>query len=285
MYEFLYSGNNDTNGGGQMKNKLILFFKQNGFLLFLFICVCVVAIGTIYIATEDLRTVEKHKEDLIILDEIKDIEEEIALENIEVSSIEDTIENEENDNPEEGVVSTEEQEPETAEELPDDEVLETVSEDDIEFVEDYEEEEEDTDFVTDKPVSYILPVEGDIITEFSTDKLVYSKTLDDWRAHTGVDIKASVGTKVKAPLDGTVKEVINDDLWGIIIIIDHGNGLVSKIANLGTTEMVKPGIEVKRGDYISTVGNPAPIEMDMESHIHLEVSNNGKLVDPRSITN
>jgi murein DD-endopeptidase MepM/ murein hydrolase activator NlpD len=282
MYEFLYSGNNDTNGGGQMKNKLILFFKQNGFLLFLFICVCVVAIGTIYIATEDLRTVEKHKEDLIILDEIKDIEEEIALENIEVSSIEDTIEN---DNPEEGVVSTEEQEPETAEELPDDEVLETVSEDDIEFVEDYEEEEEDTDFVTDKPVSYILPVEGDIITEFSTDKLVYSKTLDDWRAHTGVDIKASVGTKVKAPLDGTVKEVINDDLWGIIIIIDHGNGLVSKIANLGTTEMVKPGIEVKRGDYISTVGNPAPIEMDMESHIHLEVSNNGKLVDPRSITN
>ena len=49
--------------------------------------------------------------------------------------------------------------------------------------------------------------------------------------------------------------------------------------------MVKPGITVKRGDYISTVGNTASIEMDMEPHIHLEVTNNGKIVDPRSITN
>ncbi len=279
-----------------MKNKIFLFFKQNGFLIFLFICVCVISVGTIYIATQDLRTVEKYKEeDLVILDEIKDIEEEIALENIEVSSSEnpeDELVNEEepeepekSEESEKSEKSEELEEPEEIEELPEDGALETIGKDDLEFVDDYEEEENDTDFVTDKATSYMLPVEGDVITEFSSDKLIYSKTLDDWRAHVGIDIKASAGTKVKAPLNGTVKEVVEDDLWGIIIVIDHGNGLVSKVSNLGTSEMVKPGITVKRGDYISTVGNTASIEMDMEPHIHLEVTNNGKIVDPRSITN
>ena len=95
---------------------------------------------------------------------------------------------------------------------------------------------------------------------------------------------APVGTEVKVPLSGTVKEIIEDDLWGITIIIDHGNGLESKYSNLGTKEMVKVGIGVNVGDFISVVGDTAKIEMKMEPHLHYEVSKNGKNIDPRSIT-
>ena len=73
-----------TNGGGQMKNKLKLFIKQNGFLLFLFICVCVVAVGTVFIATQSLRAADDLEEqELVILEEIKNEEsDDVALEEI-----------------------------------------------------------------------------------------------------------------------------------------------------------------------------------------------------------
>lgn len=115
--------------------------------------------------------------------------------------------------------------------------------------------------------------------------MVYSGTLNEWRAHIGIDIVASEGTKVKAPLSGVIKDVREDDLWGITIIIDHENGYESKFSNLGTMEMVKVGLKVNTGDIISTVGKTAKIEMAMEDNIHYEIYKNRKITDPRSITN
>lgn len=272
-----------TNGGGQMKNKLKLFIKQNGFLLFLFICVCAVAVGTVFLATQNLRAEKDLEEqELVILEEVKNEEsDDVALEDTEqVSSIED--------NTDDDVVTNEDEvlevvEPEAA--VTDEIVEETIATDkvEIEYVEEYE--EEDIELVTNKPITSIIPVDGEILTAFTYDKLIYSETLAEWRKHSGIDIKAAEGTKVKVPLDGTIKEVIEDDLWGITIVIDHGDGLETRLSNLGTKEMVKPGIIVNRGDYISTVGKTASIEMLMEPHLHYELTKNGEIIDPRSITN
>lgn len=277
-----------TNGGVYMKSKIISWVKQNGFLLFLFICVCGVAIGTIWISTGDLRVVEKDKEDdLIILEEIKN--EENTLENIEVSSLEDITENKETVEEEiekeesEVVVIESNIAKEETKDLAviEDNAKEVKNKVDIDFIDDYE--DNDIEVVLEKPVKSILPVEGTIITEYSHDKLIYSTTLKEWRQHPGIDIKAEEGAKVKAPLGGTIKEVSEDDLWGITIVIDHGDGLVSRLSNLGTSEMVKPGIKVNKGDFISTIGKSADIEMLMEPHLHFEVMKNGKMIDPRSI--
>lgn len=283
-----------------MKNKWMSFIKQNGFLIFLFICVLVVAGGTILIATENLRVAKAPENDeLVILEEIKESEEN----NIEVSKVDEPLlEETKGEIPEEVVEKDpEETEPSEIVEKTED-VLENVEEvisdtqtievateekpEDIEYLDDFEDEDEDEDIqiVSSNPRG-ILPVEGKVILEFSSDKLVYSGTLNEWRAHTGIDIVASEGTKVKAPLGGVIKEVREDDLWGITIIIDHENGYESKLSNLGTMEMVKVGLKVNTGDIISTVGKTAKIEMAMEDHIHYEVYKNGKIADPRSITN
>ncbi|WFA08692.1 M23 family metallopeptidase [Tissierella sp. Yu-01] len=260
-----------------MKNKLKTFIKQNGFLLFLFICVCVVAAGTIFVSTQDFREARNDRdEDLVILEEVSSIDQ--AEINDETSD-EDVITEEE-------IVEKPINEVANEDELSnEDELAEETMNKEIEFIDDYEEEEDDTDFVTDNHVASYLPVEGEIVTEFSDDKLIYSSTLDEWRHHAGIDIKAALGTKVKAPLSGTIKEVREDELWGIVIVIDHGDGLESRFSNLGTSEMVKPGISVQAGDYISTVGDTAKIEMKIEPHLHYEVTKNGKNIDPRSITN
>jgi murein DD-endopeptidase MepM/ murein hydrolase activator NlpD len=265
-----------------MKNKFMTFIKQNGFLLFLFICVCAVAAGTIFISTQELREARNVKdEDLVILEEVSSIDKAQISEETSKESI---MEEKEEEKPINEVAKGDEEagEEEMPEEAEETLAEETINEN-IEFIDDYEEDEDDTDYVTDTSVGF-MPVEGEIITDFSNDKLIYSPTLDEWRHHAGIDIRAAVGTKVIAPLSGTVKEVREDDLWGITIVIDHGNGLETRFSNLGTMEMVKPGITVNAGDYISTVGETAKIEMKTEPHLHFEVLKNGKNIDPRSIT-
>lgn len=275
-----------------MINKLVGFLRKNGFLLFLFISVCVVAVGTIFIATKDLRVADKDKlEDLIILSDNtlkekettgdKEVSLDTTMEETKPEELKDTVE----EIVDEAMVEV--QEGNLEEEINKD--LETVSEDivkdnseELEFVED-EEEDEQPELTVVKASGSILPVQGDVLTEHSMDSLVYSKTLDEWRGHPGIDIKAVEGTKVVSPLDGTIKNIYEDDLWGIVIVIDHGQGLETKLANLGTKEMVKVGTKVNKGDYISTIGNTASIEMMIEPHLHFEATINGKMIDPRSI--
>lgn len=187
------------------------------------------------------------------------------------------------------VATLDDEEEEDTEEVEDE--LEEIEEEEVEEVEELvqeeeEEIEEETPIVlssTPATRNMIYPVEGEIITEFVNDSLIYSETLGEWRTHLGIDIKAELNTTVKAPLAGVIKSVYEDDLWGKIIVIDHGNGLETKLANLGSTDMVKEGLEVAQGDHIATVGKSANIEMLMEDHLHFEVIKDGKNMDPRSI--
>ena len=154
----------------------------------------------------------------------------------------------------------------------------------LEFEEDnYEEKAQDTYSPEEIGVA-ILPLDGEIITDYTEDSLIYSETLEAWVGHGAIDIKAKEGTPVLSAMDGEVKRVYKDDLWGIVIIIDHGNGLEGKYSNLGTMEMVREGLKVEKGDHISIVGRTAKIEMHMQPHLHFEVRKNGKIIDPRSIT-
>ncbi len=128
-----------------------------------------------------------------------------------------------------------------------------------------------------------MPVDGEIMTEYTKDLLVYSDTLESWVGHGGIDIKADEGSAVKAIADGRVKEVYEDKLWGIVIVIDHDNGFQTKYANLQTDKMVEKGLKLAKGDHISKVGKTAKIEMHLDPHLHFEVIKDGKLIDPRSI--
>jgi len=79
-------------------------------------------------------------------------------------------------------------------------------------------------------------------------------------AHNGVDMGTPIGTKVYAPLTGTVRNVGNTDLvsgcysWGKWVLIDHPNGLSSMFAHLSQPAVV-PGQKVQTGDIIGYSGS------------------------------
>ncbi|MBQ2897052.1 MAG: M23 family metallopeptidase [Clostridia bacterium] len=132
---------------------------------------------------------------------------------------------------------------------------------------------------------FTVPVEGDILNAFSGNDLVYSVTLKEYRVHKGIDIKAPILSKVYATANGVVESIKKDSLMGISMIIDHQNGFKSVYSNLSSTDMVKQGQSVKKGEIINGVGDTALIETGIDAHLHFELIKDGVQVNPEEYFN
>lgn len=128
---------------------------------------------------------------------------------------------------------------------------------------------------------FTFPVkDGEIILGYSGNGLVYSKTLDQYVIHEGIDIEAPADSQVMAVAEGTVTKVYNDDKLGITIELTHEDGYKTRYSNLSTDRMVEEGDVIKAGDVISGVGITALFESMDPPHLHFEVWKEGKPVDP-----
>ncbi|MEG2928818.1 MAG: M23 family metallopeptidase [Oscillospiraceae bacterium] len=132
-----------------------------------------------------------------------------------------------------------------------------------------------------KKEAFLKPVEGEIYNAFSRDELVYNKSMDDWRTHNGVDIKASKDSAVRAGAAGTVSKVYSDGMLGTVVEVKSDDYLV-RYCGLGAKVLVKKGDQVDRGQALGTVGEVA-LEIAEDSHLHLEVVQGGKHIDPLEI--
>ena len=131
--------------------------------------------------------------------------------------------------------------------------------------------------------AYIAPAEGNILKGYSGKGLVYSKTLDQYMVHKGIDIGGKLDAQVKAVADGTVTKVFTNDTMGITIVIDHGNDICTVYSNLSTDSMVETGDTVKQGQVISGIGDTALFECSDEAHLHFEVLKNGRNINPEKL--
>lgn len=134
-----------------------------------------------------------------------------------------------------------------------------------------------------KELKFVKPLEGEIIQEFAKDKLVYSKTLEEWTTHSGIDIKGEEAAPVKASEAGKVKDKKMDPRYGNTIIIEHENGYKTIYSNLSTLELVQVNQQVKQGEIISGVGEGYGFESEEGSHIHFEIQKDGKPIDFNSL--
>ncbi len=131
-----------------------------------------------------------------------------------------------------------------------------------------------------KELKFQAPVDGEIIKDFANETLIYSKTLDEWTTHLGIDIKGDKTTIVKSAEAGTVESIKNDPRYGLTVTIAHSDGFKTVYSNLLTTEFVKEGDTVEKGDTIATIGETASFEILDESHLHFEMYKNEVAVNP-----
>lgn len=115
------------------------------------------------------------------------------------------------------------------------------------------------------------PVSGDLLAR-------YGGKMPDGRTSSGVLIGAPAGSTVNAVADGTV--VFSEWMtgYGLILIVDHGNGYMSLYAH-NDSLLRDTGDRVKRGDPISKVGSSGG---QGRPALYFELRRNGQPVDPGS---
>jgi len=96
--------------------------------------------------------------------------------------------------------------------------------------------------------------------------------------HWGVDFCTWEGEPVYATADGRVRKAHRDGGLGRVVVIDHGNGYVTRYAHNSEIKVTQ-GQEVRRGDVIALVGRSGRATAP---HLHYEVRLNGKPINPMS---
>lgn len=100
-----------------------------------------------------------------------------------------------------------------------------------------------------------------------------------YKQHTGVDLKASYGSKVRAAADGVVKLTSYDKGgYGYYVVINHGYGFETLYAH-NSRILVSQGQAIKKGQTIALSGNSGD---STGPHLHYEVRINGHPVNPVS---
>lgn len=127
-------------------------------------------------------------------------------------------------------------------------------------------------------VEYIVPVEYTMVSlPFGTR--VHPITKEE-RSHTGIDLVATEGTKVKAVASGVVEVATFDAEKGNYIEIKHIDGSISSYHH-GSELLVNVGDSVNAGDEIMLVGKTGKAT---GTHLHFELrSKDGEYLDVNSM--
>lgn len=144
---------------------------------------------------------------------------------------------------------------------------------------------ENTDNISSKEetnIKYIYPVEGTVIKKHSMDTLVYSKTLDMWGVHSGIDILADLGENVVATADGEIIDIEENSFYGNTIKIKHTDGYVSVYSNIDILDNII-GDKVKQGEIIGKVSANSYGELADETHLHFEILKDNEWINPSDI--
>lgn len=95
--------------------------------------------------------------------------------------------------------------------------------------------------------------------------------------HGGIDIRASIGTEVRATMKGTVTFARYTESGGNIVAIDHGNKYTTRYLHLDQI-LVSVGDEVEQDEVIALSGNTG--KRTTGPHLHYEIHYEGKKMDP-----
>ncbi len=118
---------------------------------------------------------------------------------------------------------------------------------------------------------FMWPVNGAVVSNFGF--------VGKGRKNDGINIKAAIGTNVKAADKGVVAYAGNElKGFGNLVLIKHADGFITAYAH-NDKLYVKKGQKVLRGEKIATVGQTGSVKTPQ---LHFEVRAGKKAVNPRA---
>jgi murein DD-endopeptidase MepM/ murein hydrolase activator NlpD len=125
---------------------------------------------------------------------------------------------------------------------------------------------------------FLAPVHSDITSPFGYRRVINGTPRSP---HTGVDLKAAMGTEVFAPNHGRVVLLGDFFFSGNSLVLDHGGGLYTVYFHLSEL-IAAAGSSVRKGEVIALAGMTGRVT---GPHLHWGARINGARVDPFELIN
>lgn len=121
--------------------------------------------------------------------------------------------------------------------------------------------------------------------DYKDDKIKQENSLilyeNTYLQNSGIDYGKEDIFDVVSIYDGKVLNIINDDILGKTIEVQYSNNLIAYYQCLGDIK-VKKDDDVVQGQILATSGT-CNISKDIGNHLHLEISKDGKIINPETI--
>lgn len=129
----------------------------------------------------------------------------------------------------------------------------------------------------------LWPVTGNVLMDYSADKVVFFETLQQFRCNPAVIIDAKVGTEVLSAADGLITSITKEDETGTTVTINIGSGYSLVYGQLDNEVKFKVGDLVKEGDVLGKVTNPTMFYSVEGSNLYFQVSKDKDTVNPMTL--
>lgn len=121
--------------------------------------------------------------------------------------------------------------------------------------------------------------------DYQGEKVTQEKSLiyyeNTYIQNSGIDYGKKDVFDIVAILNGTVVDIIEDDILGKIVEIQHTNNIIGTYQCLGDITINKNDT-ILQGEKIGTSGT-CNIAKSLGNHLHFEVTNNGEMINPETI--
>ena len=124
----------------------------------------------------------------------------------------------------------------------------------------------------------VSPIENGRYTSYFGYRI--SPITGEFSFHTGLDIAAAEGTKIRAVLSGRVLRTGEDDRAGKFIFLQHDDGLVTFYCHCSEI-MAETGAVIRQGETIARVGSTG---WSTGPHLHFEVRKDNIRYNPLFIS-
>lgn len=131
----------------------------------------------------------------------------------------------------------------------------------------------------DQETGLLWPVNGNILMEYSADKVVYFKTLAQYRTNPALVIAAKKGTEVKASADGVVTGISTSEETGRTVTMDIGDDF-SVIYGQLTDITVQKGDSVSEGQVLGKIAAPTKYYSVEGANLYYQIKEKGETVNP-----
>lgn len=131
----------------------------------------------------------------------------------------------------------------------------------------------------DQETGLLWPIDGDILIEYSAEKVVFFPTLSQFKTNPALIIGSEIGESVKSSANGVVKSIEKNDETGTTVTIaigDDFNVVYGQLKDL----TVSKGDEVSEGQVIGKIAKPTKYYSVEGANLYYQVKQKGETVNP-----